>query len=92
MTIDKDDEVKIEKIVMKTVVDALEQVVLPRIQDVEDKMEKGFQEGDEKFKKVDERFNDVDASLNRVETLAKSEIKYVDDLSDRVLKLEPKKA
>ncbi|HBO60673.1 TPA: hypothetical protein DD449_03240 [Candidatus Berkelbacteria bacterium] len=43
---------------------------------------------DERLDGQEEKIDDLQISLNRVETLAKSEIKFVDDLSDRVLKLE----
>ena len=44
------------------------------------------------IKSMKENISDLQASSNRIETLVHSEIKYVDDLSGRVLKLEPKKA
>ena len=88
--LDKKDEKTIEKIVekvsVKVVGTALEEIVLPRLQKIDERLEKHG----ERFKKIDERFNNIDASLNRIETLAKSEIKYVDDLSKRVVKLETK--
>ncbi len=44
------------------------------------------------MKNVKEDIADLQTSSNRIETLVTSEVKYVDDLSERVLKLEPKKA
>lgn len=46
----------------------------------------------EDIKIIKEDVNDLGTTSNRIETLTKSEIKYVDDLSGRVLKLETKKA
>jgi len=87
MTLAKDDKKEISLIICE----ALEQLVLPRLQSLENKVDKGFKKVDERFEEVDERFNDIDMSMNRIETLAKSEIKYVDNLSARVIKLETKK-
>lgn len=42
----------------------------------------------EKFDEQSEKMDDLQLSFNRVETLVTSEIKYVDDLSDRVITLE----
>lgn len=83
--LDKNDETKIEKIMVKVVGNALEQIVLPRFQTLEDDFGKHKDENQEQYTEI------IDL-LNRIETLAKSEIKYVDDLSGRVLKLEIKKA
>ena len=84
--LDKNDKKEIRIIMTKVVGTALEEIVLPDIQKIDERLEKHG----ERFKKIDERFNNIDASLNRIETLAKSEIKYVDDLSKRVVKLETK--
>ncbi len=114
--LDKNDETKIAKIMVKVVGNALEQIVLPEIQDLKDdvfglkedmKIVKEDVSGlkkDMKIVKEDvgvlkedvsvlrEDVSDLQDTTNRVETLAKNEIKYVDSLSDRVLKLETKKA
>jgi len=79
--LDKNDKKEIRIIVTKVVGTALEQVVLPE-----------FEKIGKKLAEHDEQFVDVHNSLNRIETLAKSEIKYVDDLSKRVVKLETKSA
>ncbi len=105
MTLDKDDKKEIAQIVGQ-VVDAKVTPRLKKVEkklDVTMEMcakntegitvlDERFEKVDERFEKIDERFNDTDASLNRIETLAKSEIKYVDDLSKRVVKLETKSA
>jgi len=91
MTLDKDDKKEIAQIVGQ-VVDAK---VTPRLKKVEKKLDVTMEmcaKNTEGITVLDERFNDTDASLNRIETLAKSEIKYVDDLSKRVVKLETKSA
>ncbi len=79
--------------------EVLEQVVLPEIQGVKDDVQgvkdeiKEFREENRKeHEENQEQHTDMINSINRVETLTKSEIKYVDDLSKRVLVLEPKKS
>jgi SMC interacting uncharacterized protein involved in chromosome segregation len=95
--LDKNDKKEIKSIVTEVVGTALEQVVLPRIQDVDDKVDKGFKEVREDIKTMKEDIkitkediSDLHATTNRIETLVRSEVKYVDDLSGRVVKLEKK--
>lgn len=98
MTLDQDDQKVIAKIVQK----AIDTSVKPEFVIVNRKLDATMEmtakntedivELNERFDEVDERFDEVDTSNNRIETLVRSEVKYVDDLSRRVIKLEPKKA
>ena len=72
--------------------EVLEQMVLPRFQELEDSFKEHKEENKKQFEENLEQHTEIINSLNRVETLVKSEIKYVDDLSGRVLKLEKSKA
>jgi len=90
--LDKNDKKEIKSIVTEVVGTALEQVVLPRIQDVDDKVDKGFKEVKEEIKSMKEDISDLHTTTNRIETLVRSEVKYVDELSTRVTKLEKKPA
>ena len=84
------------------ILEAIDTLVIPKLEGIE-KDVKGLKsdvkvlKGDVKVLKEDvkvikEDVLDLQDSTNRIVTLTKSEIKYVDDLSKRVLKLEPKKA
>ena len=90
--LDKNDEKTIEKIVervsVKVVGTALEEIVLSRFQKLGDDCKKHKEENKKQFEEVSEKLDDVIALSNRIESLVKSEIKYVDGLSGRVLELE----
>lgn len=94
--LDKDDKKEIKSIVTESIGEALEEIVLPRIQKIEDDFEDHKKENKKQFEaiseKIDTGFTDVNNSLNRIETLVRSEVKYVDVLSGRVTKLEKKPA
>jgi len=81
-----------DKKLVSIVGEALEQIVLPELQIIKDEVGNLKETVNKGFKENIEQHTEIINSLNRVETLAKSEIKYVDNLSGRVLKLETKKA
>ena len=83
MTLDKEDEVKIQKIVTKTVVNALEQVVLPKFDDVSKK----FKKIDKNFKKVDERLEIIEDTTTRIELNLESVVKRQDEQGDNIIKI-----
>ena len=93
---------KDKKEMAQLVGEVIDQKVTPRLKKLDEKADATMEmtakntedvvELNERFDKVDERFDEVDASLNRIETLVTSEVKYVDDLSNRVVKLEKKPA
>ena len=92
--LDKNDETKIEKVMVKVVGNALEQIVLPRLQKIEDMQE-------EQGKKLTELTDDsgyLKDQVTRIDLKLDSEVKRHDEhgakiekLSTRVLKLEIKK-
>ena len=57
-----DDEKKIEKVVYNAVADALEQIVFPKFESIDDK----FNKIDERFNKIDEKFSIVDEKLDNL--------------------------
>lgn len=89
--LDKNDK----KTISMIVIEAIDTLIIPRLENI-DKDIKGLKEDvgglKEDMEIVKEDISDLQATSNRIETLAKSEIKYVDDLSERVLKLEKSKA
>lgn len=92
--LDKNDKKEIRMIFNE----GIQQLVLPILDDIYKNVDgiranmvtkKEFED----FKKENqEEHEDMINSINRIETLTKSEIKYVDDLSSRVGALEGKKA
>lgn len=83
MTLDKDDQKVIAKIVQKAIDTSVkpEFIVLNRKLDATMEM---TAKNTEDIVGLAEKIDDLQDSSNRVETLAKSEIKYVDDLSNNV--------
>jgi F0F1-type ATP synthase membrane subunit b/b' len=69
----------------------LEAIVLPKIQELKDDFDEHKEENKKQHEENLEQHTEIIDSSNRIETLAKSEIKYVDDLSKRVVVLETKK-
>jgi len=70
------------------ILEAIDTLVIPKLEEI-GKDVSGLKKD---MTDVKEELIDVHATTNRIETTLNSEIKYVDDLSERVLKLEPKKA
>jgi uncharacterized protein YoxC len=101
MTKNKSDTIKILEVIDTLVIPPLEEVgkdVKSLKSDVKVlKEDVKVLKGDVKVLKDDvnvlkDDVSDLQATTNRIETLVKSEIKYVDDLSERVIKLEKSKA
>ncbi|MCL5407325.1 MAG: hypothetical protein M1429_02420 [Patescibacteria group bacterium] len=100
--LDKNDETKIEKMMVRVVGNALEQVVLPRLQSIEDKQEKQnekIESVNEKLEKLDSDSEYLKDTTTRIELKLDSEVKRSDEhgakiekLNIKVLKLESKKA
>lgn len=70
------------------ILEAIDTLVIPKLEEI-GKDVSGFKKD---MTDVKEELIDVHATTNRIETTLNSEIKYVDDLSERVLKLEKSKA
>ena len=70
------------------VLEALDVLVIPKLEEVGKDVK--VLKGDVKVLKED--VSDLQATTNRIETLVKSEIKYVDALDARVINLEKSKA
>ena len=93
--LDKNDKKEIKSIVTEVVGNALEGIVLPEIQGIKEEVgsvKKDIKSVKENIKSMKEDISDLHATTNRIETLVRSEVKYVDDLSVRVVKLEKKPA
>jgi len=77
------------------ILEVLDTLVIPKLETIEQDVS-GLKKDVSGLKKdmadVKEELIDVHATTNRIETLVKSEVKYVDDLSVRVTKLEKKPA
>ncbi|KKQ18332.1 MAG: hypothetical protein US31_C0006G0063 [Berkelbacteria bacterium GW2011_GWA1_36_9] len=93
--LDKNDETKIEKIMVKVVGNALEQIVLPRLQSIEDKQE----EQGEKLTELADGSEYLKDTVTRIELKFDSEVKRSDEhgvkiekLNIKVLKLETKRS
>lgn len=70
------------------ILEAVDTLVIPKLEEVG----KDIKVLKEDVKVLKDDVSDLQATTNRIETLVKSEVKYVDDLSGRVLKLEKSKA
>lgn len=98
--LDKNDEIKIQKIVEKTtvkvVVEALEQIVLPQLQEIRDDIAVFKAENKKEHKNIREDVDDLKNTSTCTELGSRSMVERQDEQGDqikiinKVLKLEPK--
>lgn len=85
--LDKNDEIKIQKIVEKTtvkvVVEALEKIILPKFDDVD----KRFDNIEGRLETVEERLEIVEDTTTRTELKLNSVIKRQDSQGDQIIKI-----
>ncbi|EKD57084.1 MAG: hypothetical protein ACD_58C00006G0005 [uncultured bacterium] len=84
-----------KKDMMNIVCEALEQVVLPILQKIDDKLE----QADERFERMDERFDDLENKVDGIERYSKPHVERIDkqeivitNHEKRINKLEVKMA
>ena len=91
--LDKNDEKTIEKIVVKSVMVAMDQLITPQLDDIYSKLEehdKRFEKIDNKLIEHDDKFEELQMTVDRLEMKLDAEVRRDDLQDDKIAELDKK--